>query len=60
MTDAELAAIIHAPLVEIYALVHDGRDEGLLELDFRDPGQCELAYLRRHRKTDRHAAPAAG
>ncbi|RTM07619.1 MAG: GNAT family N-acetyltransferase [Bradyrhizobiaceae bacterium] len=45
MTDAELAAIIHAPNVEVYALVADGRDEGLLELDFRAPGQCELAYF---------------
>jgi GNAT superfamily N-acetyltransferase len=45
MSDAELAAIIHAPLVEIYALVQDGRDEGLLELDFRQAGQCELVFL---------------
>ncbi|MCA1431946.1 GNAT family N-acetyltransferase [Bradyrhizobium sp. BRP20] len=45
MTDAELAAIIHAPGIEVYALVLDGRDEGLLELDFREPGQCELTYF---------------
>ena len=45
MADADLAAIIHAPLVEVYALVQDGRDEGLLELDFREPGQCELAFF---------------
>jgi GNAT superfamily N-acetyltransferase len=45
MSDAELAAIIHAAGVEVYALVVDGRDEGLLELDFRDPGQCELVYF---------------
>lgn len=45
MNDAELAAIIHAPGVEIYALVADGRDEGLLELDFREVGQCELVYF---------------
>ena len=45
MSDAELAAIIHSPLVEVYALVQDGRDEGLLELDFREPGQCELAFF---------------
>jgi hypothetical protein len=42
LTDAELAAIVQSPLVEIYALVWDGRDEGLLELDFREPGQCEI------------------
>jgi len=45
LSDAELAAIIHAPLVQVYALVQDGRDEGLLELDFREPGQCELAFF---------------
>ena len=45
MNDGELAAIIHAPGVEVYALVVDGRDEGLLELDFREPGQCELVYF---------------
>jgi len=42
MPDAELAAIIQSPLMEIYALAHEGRDEGLLELDFREPGQCEF------------------
>jgi GNAT superfamily N-acetyltransferase len=42
MPDAELAAIIQSPLVEIYALAHEGRDEGLLELNFREPGQCEF------------------
>jgi GNAT superfamily N-acetyltransferase len=45
MSDLELAAIIHSPLVEVYALVQDGRDEGLLELDFRQVGQCELAFF---------------
>jgi GNAT superfamily N-acetyltransferase len=45
MPDAELASIIQAPLVEAYALVHEGRDEGLLELDFREAGQCEIAYF---------------
>jgi GNAT superfamily N-acetyltransferase len=45
MADAGLAAIVHAPLVEIFALVHEGRDEGLLELDFRDAGQCEIAFF---------------
>lgn len=45
MTDTDLAAIIHAAGIEVYALVVDGRDEGLLELDFRDPGQCELVYF---------------
>jgi GNAT superfamily N-acetyltransferase len=42
MTDADLAAMIQSPPVEMYALVHDGRDEGVLELDFGERGQCEL------------------
>ena len=45
MPDAELAAIIQSPLVEVYALAHEGRDEGLLELDFREPGQCEIGFF---------------
>jgi GNAT superfamily N-acetyltransferase len=45
MTDSELAAIIQSPLVEVHTLVQDGRDEGLLELDLREAGQCELAYF---------------
>jgi len=42
---AELEAIIRHPDVEVFALAVDGRDEGLLELDFRTPGQCELAFF---------------
>src|SRR3977135_3810341 len=45
MADAELAAIIRSPMVDVHALAHEGRDEGLLELDFRDAGQCELAFF---------------
>jgi len=45
LSDADLAAIIHAPLVEVYALVEGSRDEGLLELDFREAGQCELTFF---------------
>ena len=45
MADAELAAIIRSPMVDVYALLHEDRDEGLLELDFRDAGQCELAFF---------------
>jgi GNAT superfamily N-acetyltransferase len=43
--DAELTSIIRSPLVEVYALVHNGRDEGLLELDFSIAGQCELVFF---------------
>jgi GNAT superfamily N-acetyltransferase len=45
MADAELAAIVRSPMVDVHALVHEDRDEGLLELDFREAGQCELAFF---------------
>jgi GNAT superfamily N-acetyltransferase len=45
MSDAELAAIVQSPVVEVYALEYDGRDEGLLELDFRNLGHCELVFF---------------
>src|SRR5690242_8007441 len=35
MPDAELAATVHDPRVEVHALWKEGRAEGLLELDFR-------------------------
>ena len=54
MPDAELAAIVQSPQIEIYALAHEGRDEGLLEMDFREPGQCEIVSFGRHRKTGRN------
>jgi hypothetical protein len=43
--DDRLAARLHHPLVETHALVADGRDEGLLELDFREPGACEIGMF---------------
>jgi GNAT superfamily N-acetyltransferase len=45
MSDAQLAAIVQPALAEVYALVLDGRDEGLLHLDFRTAGQCELSMF---------------
>jgi GNAT superfamily N-acetyltransferase len=46
MSDSELAAIIQHPKVELFAVVDtDGRDVGMLELDFREEGQCELAFI---------------
>jgi len=41
----ELQSILRSDEVEIYALSVNGADEGLLELDFRDSGQCELAFF---------------
>jgi GNAT superfamily N-acetyltransferase len=45
MPDAELAARLHSPQLEVYALVDGDGDEGLLELDFRDQGQCEIGMF---------------
>jgi ribosomal protein S18 acetylase RimI-like enzyme len=45
MTDGQLQAIIDHPAVEALALVEAGRDIGLLELDFRQSGECELAFF---------------
>lgn len=45
MSDQALAAIVHDPAVEVSTLAVDGRDEGLLELDFRLPGEVELAFF---------------
>ena len=45
MSDADLAAKIQSPHVDVCALVHEGRDEGLLELDFREAGACEIGMF---------------
>jgi GNAT superfamily N-acetyltransferase len=45
LSDAALSAIIHDPAVEVYPLEAGGEDAGLLELDFRVPGECELSYF---------------
>jgi len=46
MDDAKLGAIIHDPNVELFAVTDEGgREVGMLELDFREAGQCELAFI---------------
>lgn len=46
MDDAALSAIVQHPQVELFAILdHQGRDAGMLELDLREPGQCELAFV---------------
>jgi GNAT superfamily N-acetyltransferase len=47
MDDGELGAILTDPGVEVYGLRETGGDQdiGLLELDFRRPGQCEIAFF---------------
>ncbi|TAJ69119.1 MAG: GNAT family N-acetyltransferase [Phenylobacterium sp.] len=44
LSEAELLAIVGDPLVEVYRLEADG-GVGILELDFREPGECELAFF---------------
>ena len=43
--DEALHAIIADPQVSTYTLERDGKAEALLELDFREEGECELAYF---------------
>lgn len=45
MSDETLRGIIQHPDVQVYSLEEGEREIGLLELDFRDPGQCELAFF---------------
>jgi GNAT superfamily N-acetyltransferase len=46
MADDELLAIIHHPLVKIWAVTNKaGSELGMLELDFRQRGQCEIRYF---------------
>ena len=45
MTDETLRAIIHDPAVEVYPLMAGKHEAGLLELDFRVAGECELSYF---------------
>jgi GNAT superfamily N-acetyltransferase len=45
LSDAELAAILGDPDVEAYEVRLRGEPVGLLELDFRETPDCELAFL---------------
>jgi GNAT superfamily N-acetyltransferase len=46
MADTALVAIIHDPQVQVHAVVdRAGVEIGLLELDFRHAGACELSYF---------------
>ena len=46
MDDAALAAIVQHPNVELFAVQDgNGRDVGMLELDFREVGKCQLAFV---------------
>jgi len=46
LDDVHLAEIVQHPKVELYAVRdEDGREVGILELDFREPHECELAFI---------------
>ena len=46
MPDAALLAIVHDPAIEVYAVVDPaGIEVGMLELDLRHAGACELSYF---------------
>ncbi|MDO6730719.1 GNAT family N-acetyltransferase [Marinovum sp. 2_MG-2023] len=45
LDDAALSAVLGDPGTEVFTVDVAGRAEGLLELDFRVTGECELAYF---------------
>ena len=45
MSDEELAATLGDPNVDVRIVRSAGKDVGMLELDFRVAGQCELTFL---------------
>ena len=45
MPDAELAGYLRDTRVEVYVLVTPDGDDGILELDFRIEGECEIGLF---------------
>lgn len=45
MSDAELSSHVHSPQVELHLMEVDGVAEGIAELDFRKPGECEMVFF---------------
>ncbi|MEM6372435.1 MAG: GNAT family N-acetyltransferase [Pseudomonadota bacterium] len=45
LPDTDLAAILDDPGTRYFTFMKDGVPEALLELDFRQAGECELAYF---------------
>ena len=46
LDDAALTAILHDPAVDLYAVTdRAGIEVGVLELDFRTSGECEIAFF---------------
>ena len=44
-TNKDLASLFRDPDYHLYTLQRDGQDLGLMELDFRQTGECELAFF---------------
>ncbi len=42
LTDEQLSALLCDERLELYSVRKNGRDEGIVELDFRQTGECEL------------------
>ena len=45
MDDEKVAAIIQDSDVDVYAVEDESRTVGMLELDFREAGECEIAFI---------------
>ncbi|MFK7841298.1 MAG: GNAT family N-acetyltransferase [Sphingorhabdus sp.] len=45
MDQTELQKILHDPAIEISIIQDDGKPVGFIELDFRQAGQCEIAFF---------------
>jgi GNAT superfamily N-acetyltransferase len=45
MARADLAALLADPALHVHVVMDGDTEAGLLELDFRRPGACELAYF---------------
>lgn len=45
LSDDDLGQILNDPKCEVWAVEQDGAAQGLLELDFRTTGECELAFF---------------
>lgn len=45
MDDDALKEIVHNPGVEVHVLRHRGKDEGILEIDFRNFPEVEISFL---------------
>lgn len=45
LPDDEMSGILNDPGIEVYVLARQSAQQGLLELDFRDPQNVELAYF---------------